>query len=141
MMRLRAEKIRSRVARSPKSRMDAVMRTIVRLAALALVLALTAAAGPPARAPGGSDLINPQISYAYLAPKSTKYLPMVERLKAFQLLEQFSQLLSPLRLPHKFALSTRECGFVNAMFYTDPDQDPAWRIDVCYEFIEAIERI
>jgi len=117
------------------------MKTITRIAALALVLACTALPGAGARAQGASDLINPQISYAYQPPKSTKYLPMVERLKSFQLLEQFSQLLSPLRLPHKFALSTRECGFVNAMFYVNPNADPAWRIDVCYEFVEAIERI
>jgi hypothetical protein len=121
--------------------MNAVMKTITRIAALALVLACTALPGAGARAQGASDLINPQISYAYQPPKSTKYLPMVERLKSFQLLEQFSQLLSPLRLPHKFALSTRECGFVNAMFYVNPNADPAWRIDVCYEFVEAIERI
>jgi len=117
------------------------MKTITRIAALALFLACTALPGAGARAQGASELINPQISYAYQPPKSTKYLPMVERLKSFQLLEQFSQLLSPLRLPHKFALSTRECGFVNAMFYVNPNADPAWRIDVCYEFVEAIERI
>jgi hypothetical protein len=117
------------------------MKPITRLAALALVLLSAVGPGAPARAQGASDLINPQISYAYLPPKSAKYLPMVDRLKSFQLLEQFSQLLSPLRLPHKLALSTMECGFVNAMFYVNPDADPAWRIDICYEFVEAIERI
>jgi hypothetical protein len=144
MMRLGADHPAAkhpRRRRLPGKTKDAVMKLITRSAALALVLAWAATSGAPARAQGASDLINPQISYAYLPPKSTKYLPMMERLKSFQLLEQFSQLLSPLRLPHKFALSTKECGFVNAMFYVNPNADPAWRIDICYEFVEAIERI
>jgi hypothetical protein len=121
--------------------MHAFMKTIMRIVALALALAWTASSSAPARAQAAPDLVNPQISYAYLPPKSTKYLPMVERLKSFQLLEQFSQFLSPLRLPHRFAITTKECGFVNALFSVNPDADPAWRIEICYEFIEAIERI
>jgi hypothetical protein len=117
------------------------MKTVTRIAALALALAWTAGSGAPVRAQPAPGLVNPKILYAYLPPKSAKYLPMVERLKSFQLLEQFSQFMSPLRLPHQFALTTRECGFVNALFSVNPSADPAWRIEICYEFIEAIERI
>jgi hypothetical protein len=91
-----------------------------------------------------SDLINPNIKFAYLTPKSPKYVPMEERLKSFQLLEQLSQFLSPLRLPHPFTLVARECGFVNAQ-YVSPNyrngQYSESHIDICYEFVEALERI
>jgi len=66
---------------------------------------------------------------------------MLERLKSFQLLSQLSQFLSPLRLPHPFMLVVKECGFVNAQFIIIPQDDPAWRIELCYEFVEALERI
>jgi hypothetical protein len=121
--------------------MDAVMKTITRLAALALALAWTAVSGAPARAQPASDLSNPLISYAYLQPKSTKYIPMMMRLQSFQVLEQLAQFLSPMRLPHRYALIFKECGFVNAHFFVDPNAEPAWRIEICYEFVEAIERI
>src|SRR5579862_7154480 len=121
--------------------MNAVMKTIAPIAALALALAWIATAGAPAHAQGASDLSNPLISYAYLPPKSTKYIPMMQRLQSFKILEQLAQFLSPMKLPHKYGLIFKECGFVNAFFYVDQNADPAWRIEICYEFVEAIERI
>jgi hypothetical protein len=123
------------------------MKSIMRVAALAFalawttVLAWTTMMGQPAHAQTSGDLVNSQIGFSYLPPKSPKYLPMMERLKSFQLLEQLSQFLSPLRLPHQFLLVVKECGFVNAQFVVRPDADPAWRIELCYEFVEALERI
>jgi hypothetical protein len=67
---------------------------------------------------------------------SLKYLAMMDRLKQFRLLEQLSEFLSPLQLPHNFSMVTLECGFVNARYVTKRR-----RIEVCYEFIEAIERV
>lgn len=117
------------------------MKSIMRIAALSVALAWTALVGQPALAQGSSDLTNSQIAFSYLPPKSKKYLPMLDRLKSFQILEQLSQFLSPLRLPHPFMLVVKECGFVNAQFIIIPDADPAWRIELCYEFVEALERI
>ena len=117
------------------------MKTITRIAASVLALAWTAMWGAPARAQVPSGLSNPLISYAYLQPKSTKYIPMMQRLQSFQILEQLAAFLSPMKLPHKYALIFKECGFVNAHFFVDPTADPAWRIEICYEFVEAIERI
>jgi hypothetical protein len=112
----------------------------VRIAALAAALGWQATVGP-ARAQAPPDSSNSLIGFAYQQPKSTKYLPMLERLESFQVLEQLSQFLSPLRLPRRLALTTKECGAVNAYFIVRPDADPAWRIEICYEFIEVLERI
>jgi Putative metallopeptidase len=130
-----------------KRKTGGVMKSIMRVAALPFalawttVLAWTTIMGQPALAQTSADLVNSQIGFSYLPPKSPKYLPMMERLKSFQLLEQLSQFLSPLRLPHQFLLVVKECGFVNAQFVIRPDADPAWRIELCYEFVEALERI
>jgi len=118
--------------RQPQS--DAV-RSTVRVVTLALVALVAAWCGPVA-AQAPAELVSGTVSYAYLPPKSPKYVPMVERLKAFRILEQLSEFLAPLRLPHKLTLTTKECGFVNA--YYAPSR---WVIEVCYEFVETLERI
>ncbi|HEU4498538.1 MAG TPA: DUF4344 domain-containing metallopeptidase [Sphingomicrobium sp.] len=81
------------------------------------------------RAPGGL------IRYEYVPPMSLRYLPTVERLKQFRLLEQLSEFFSPVRLPYNFSMTTAECGAVNA--YYSPSQR---KIVLCYELVEAIER-
>jgi len=115
------------------------MKLHLRFAAFALACA--AVSDQPTFAQTSSELNNSLITFSYSPPKSAKYLPMMDRLKSFQILEQLSQFLSPLRLPHRLALEVRECGFVNAQFVTWPGADPAWRIELCYEFIQAIERV
>jgi len=115
------------------------MKAVTRFAVCALACA--AVLDRPASAQTSSELSNSLIEFAYSPPKSAKYLPMMDRLKSFQLLEQLSQFLSPLRLPHRFLLEVKECGFVNAQFAVIKRADPAWRIQLCYEFVEAIERV
>ena len=83
-----------------------------------------------------SDLTNSKIGFAYIAPKTEKYIPIMERLKKRRVLEQLSEFVSPLRLPHKFSLVTAECGEANA--YYDRSQ---WSLTLCYELIEDINRI
>ena len=111
-----------------------MMKTIPRVATLALLS--TAVWCAPALAQISPEFKNSNIDYSYVPPKSLKYLPLFERLKQFRMLEQLAEFLSPLRLPHKYTLSTVECGVVNA-FYT------SWyrRINLCYEFVEMLERI
>ncbi len=89
----------------------------------------------PAHAQAPSP-INSKIEYSYIAPKSLKYVATADRLRQFQFLEQLSQFLSPLRLPHNFSMVALECGFVNAQYV--PSRR---RIELCYEFVEAIERV
>jgi hypothetical protein len=111
-----------------------VMRSFVRTVTIALAFALLSLQGASAQPASGAT--KSKIDFAYIAPESLKYAPMVERLKQFRLLEQLSQFLSPLRLPHQFTMVTVECSAINA-FYSPPE----WRIVICYELIEMMERI
>ena len=112
------------------------MNRIVSAAAMMLVLAGLGAATQPARAQIPPELKNSKISFAYLPPESTKYQPVMQRLKDRQLLEKLAAFLSPLQLPHAFNLITRECKEPNAFY--NPSK---WRIDICYEMIELIEKV
>jgi hypothetical protein len=117
-------------------RIMAASRCVGVLAFALLVLAANALHAQPASSGNSS------IEILYEPPKSIKYLPMVHRLQSFRMLEQLSEFLAPVRLPHKLLLLTRECGFVNAYYTTDAQYAPLWwRIDVCYEFIEGLEHM
>jgi len=105
---------------------------LTRIAALAVALV----SGGAALAQAPSDLNNSKIEFAYFPPKSEKFLPVLDRLKSHQVLEQLSQFLSPLRLPHKFYLVTNECGRINAFYSSE-----VRAIILCYEFVDFVERI
>src|SRR5260370_34966524 len=96
------------------------MKSIMRVAALPFALAWTTVLvwttvmGQPALAQTSADLVNSQIGFSYLPPKSPKHLPLMERLNSCQLLEQLSQFLSPLRWPHQVVLGVKELGCVHA---------------------------
>jgi hypothetical protein len=112
------------------------MNRIVRVAALAAALLWPAVLSRPAKAQIPTDLRNSKISIAYIPPDNPKYHAMMQRLKNRQLLEKLGAFLSPLQLPHAFYLITRECKEPNA-FYSPSN----WRIEICYEMIEFLERI
>ena len=63
-----------------------------------------------------------------------RYMAIMERLKARQVMEEFSQFLAPLKLPITLRLRTMQCGEVNA-FYDPADSS----INLCYEFVADIE--
>lgn len=108
------------------------MKLAIRVRMLAFALLGLVCLSIPAhaqRAPSGV------IRYEYVPPMSLHYLPTVERLKQFRLLEQLAEFFSPIRLPHNFAMTTAECGDVNA-YYSSPQR----KIVLCYELVEAIER-
>jgi Putative metallopeptidase len=63
-----------------------------------------------------------------------RYMAIMERLKARQVLEKFSQFLAPLKLPITLRLRAMQCGEVNA-FYDPTDSS----INLCYEFVADIE--
>ncbi len=110
----------------------------MRLATCGRIFAFAVAWMGLASAPAFAQTIdaNSKIEINYYPPKSLKYVGTLERLKQFQFLEQLSQFFSPLRLPHNFSMATVECGFVNAQYV--PSRR---RIELCYEFVEAVERI
>jgi hypothetical protein len=107
-----------------------------RIAQIAVAASLAWLAALPAQAQVSPELKNPRITFAYVPPENPRYLPIMERLKSRQFLEKFSAFLSPLQLPHSFYLVTRQCGQPNA-FYNPSN----WRIEICYEIVELIDRI
>jgi hypothetical protein len=94
---------------------------------IAAVLIL-AAAGADARKAGPAPN---RIDINYVEPKSADHQPLYKLLKERQALEKIRDLLSPLRLPHRLLLETRECGMSNALSNEDS-------VIVCYEFIDDI---
>src|ERR687887_184409 len=112
------------------------MNPMIRTAALSAALALAGAPGQPAHAQVSARLKNPQITFAYIPPDNAKYEPIMQRLKDRQLLEKLAAFLSPLQLPHAFYLITRECKEPNAFY-----NPSGWRIEICYEMIEFVERL
>jgi hypothetical protein len=108
------------------------MKLAIHVRMLALALLGLACLSMPAQAQRATSGL---IRYEYVPPMSLRYLPTVERLKQFRLLEQLSEFFSPVRLPHNFALTTAECGMVNA-YYSSAQR----KIVLCYEFVEALER-
>ena len=112
------------------------MSSMVRMVALVAAFATANLVAQPARAQIPPELKNAKISFAYVPPESPKLQPIMERLKNRQLLEKLAAFLSPLQLPHAFYLVARECQEPNAFY-----NPSAWRIDICYEMIELIERV
>lgn len=83
--------------------------------------------------------LNPKIKIKYQPPKNAKkYGEIAKRLQARQVLEQLSQVLSPLRLQSDLNLVTAECpeyrGAPNSD-YTSGIQ----RLRLCYEMLDFIE--
>jgi hypothetical protein len=74
-----------------------------------------------------------KIDIAYQAPFDKRLDPVMERLKSRRVLEQLSEFISPLRLPHAFHLIAKQCFVVNA-FYSPED----WSLTLCYELIDTI---
>jgi hypothetical protein len=102
------------------------------LTAAGLVLAVPADA--QVRKAGTAPRPQPnRIDINYVEAKSADHLPLYRLLKERQTLEKIRDLLSPLRLPHRLLLETRECGFPNALSNEDS-------VIVCYEFIEEIRK-
>ena len=112
------------------------MKRIAHVAVLAASLGWLGLLSHPSQAQIPPELKNSRISFAYIPPDSVKYQPIMQRLKNRQLLEKLSAFLSPLKLPHSFYLVARQCGQPNA-FYNGSN----WRIEICYEILELIERM
>jgi Putative metallopeptidase len=101
----------------------------------ALLAAAVVLAGPEteARNANTAPAAKPnRIEINYVEPKSTDHRRIYELLKEHQALEKIRDLLSPLRLPHRLLLQTRECdGEANA--WSDGES-----ITVCYEYLDEI---
>jgi hypothetical protein len=82
------------------------------------------------------NLRSNNITFDYLEPRNPAYWGIYERMKNRQVWEEFSQFLSPLRLPVTFRLKSKECGTVNAFY----ENDNSWAFLMCYEFVESLEK-
>jgi hypothetical protein len=91
-------------------------------------------AAAPVRAQG-PELTNDNIEINYIPPSSERFEDLYGRLRRRAVLEDLRAFLSPLILPRKLRLSTRECGEINA-FYSRYDG-----LIICYEYVEFIERL
>ena len=82
-----------------------------------------------------SELQNSRITVVYEPPTLPRFQALLERLQQRRVLEDLKAFLSPLRLPRKLVLNTRQCGETNA-FYSRTDG-----LILCYEYIEYIETL
>ena len=73
-----------------------------------------------------------RIDIKYVEPQSAAYQPLYKLLKEHQTLEKIRDLLSPLRLPHRLLLETRDCEGISNAFSNELG------VTVCYEFIDEI---
>ena len=76
---------------------------------------------------------NPLVEIAYIAPKSSRFQPIHDRLKEKRVLERLSAFLSPIVLPSKLPIRIEECGALTKV-YTRKDG-----VVICYEFVARIE--
>jgi hypothetical protein len=91
-----------------------------------------AAADVEARKAGSARPEPNRIDIAYVEPKSADNQPVYKLLKEHQVLEKVRELLSPVRLPHRLLLQTRDCdGISNAWSNEDS-------VTVCYEYVNDI---
>ena len=113
------------------------MRKIFKALALAAICA-SGFSGPALAQPTDaqlSELQNSKIEINYEEPKAASLLPLYERLQKRRVLEDLKAFLSPLRLPRKLTLKTKQCDQINA-FYSSSEG-----LILCYEYIENAEKI
>jgi hypothetical protein len=103
--------------------------------ALAFAAAILVIGAAPLAAQIPPELKNSRVDFTYQPPKSPTFLPLYERLKKRQVLEELKAFLSPLRLPRKLTLNTMECGETNAYYSRNVG------LVLCYEYIDYIERL
>ena len=103
---------------------------------LILAAALFTLIGAPQS--GFAQTINPgqtKIDVTYETPANARLASVMNELKSRRVLEQLSEFVVPMRLPHVFHLVARQCNVVNA-FYSPED----WSLTICYELVDATIR-
>ncbi len=100
--------------------------------ALVAAGSVLAAAHAEARKAGPARSEPNRIDIAYVEPKLAVNEPVYKLIKQHRVLEKIRDLLSPLRLPHRLLLQTRDCdGISNAWSNEDS-------VTVCYEYLNDI---
>jgi Putative metallopeptidase len=110
------------------------MKRVMRAAMLAALICPVVHA-VPALAQAPSDVQNPQIEIAYVAPSNAALRPVSERLKNARVLEQLKQFLAPLKLSRKLTVQFDQCGAPTRPY------KPEGPATICYELVDQIERV
>ncbi|MBO0755702.1 MAG: hypothetical protein J2P54_07560 [Bradyrhizobiaceae bacterium] len=77
---------------------------------------------------------NPHVQLTYLTPHNAELKFVADRVKKWEVLEQFGQFLVPLRLPRKLVIQFDECGAVTRPYR------PGGPVTVCYELVDKIQQ-
>jgi uncharacterized membrane protein YhaH (DUF805 family) len=111
------------------------MKRISLNSTMMLVAIVSIAFMPHAFAQEWAGLRNRMIETTYVLPRNPANMPTYLIFKDQQVLEELSAFLSPLRLPTKLAIKTKECGFINLYYAHDEG------VVLCYEFSRALWRL
>ena len=103
---------------------------------LVIVLLMSVIFVLPAIAKETSDLKPNRIGISYVTPTNPAHQPLYELLKERRILERFSDLLSPLRLPKRLLLRVDGCDGESNAWYDDTDHS----VTVCYEYLDEVLR-
>jgi hypothetical protein len=79
-----------------------------------------------------ANLRSNNVAVDYVEPKDARLQPVYERVKGRRVLEEFSEFLSPLRLPVTLRLRTLQCDADNAFY-----EGSLWAVHMCYELFEG----
>src|SRR5262249_20305206 len=121
------------------------MRYILKSAksALALTWLVATSNGALAQLPTqpSTNLRSNNVTFDYIEPRDPKWLPVYDRLKKRQVLEAFSEFLSPLRLPVTYRLKTKQCDESDAFYGGSRGADDnEWSTRYCYELVDDTEK-
>jgi hypothetical protein len=110
------------------------------LVCLLVLLAGPALSGPlAAQTAASAQLTNDNLVIDYVEPRNPAYEPIMQRLKGQMFLERLQQFLSPVTLPRKLRLTTRQCtldGSPNAFYYPLD-----WQLNICYEIVDFLDKM
>jgi hypothetical protein len=111
------------------------MKWFLRLLRIATVAGCGAIASSVHGVPVNAQVTsNPHVQLAYLTPHNADLKSIAERVKKWEVLEQFGQFLVPLRLPRKLVVQFDECGAVTRPYR------PGGPVTVCYELVDKIQQ-
>src|SRR5436190_17695661 len=104
-------------------------RLVMTVVATASVMAATHAEARKGDAPRSEPN---RVDIAYVEPKLAGNQPVYRLLKKHQVLEKIRELLSPVRLPHRLLLETRDCDGISNAFSNQEG------VTICYEYVNDI---
>ena len=129
------------------NRRGRVMKLITAFAAA--TTAVTCALLWPRNAVAQSPIpLNPKIHIQYAQPRSALFAPIRQGLVDRKILEEYSQVMSPVKLPEDLIVSTEECpdARVNSDYCTFADEcrpgtnaPHAHYIRICYEYLAMVQ--